>query len=111
MAQILTPMAVHAHPDSESSTTGGVLATHPGQGFRTIVVTCTNGEFGVPLSARRCLMTGPVVLRSCKTRDTKSSRVAIRRKRPPGISSVERRCDHARRPSRLRPGGNCTGSA
>jgi LmbE family N-acetylglucosaminyl deacetylase len=39
-------MAVHAHPDDESSSTGGVLATYSGAGIRTVVVTCTNGEFG-----------------------------------------------------------------
>jgi LmbE family N-acetylglucosaminyl deacetylase len=44
--QQLTLMAVHAHPDDESSSTGGVLATYSGQGIRTVVVTCTNGEFG-----------------------------------------------------------------
>ncbi|HEV2374149.1 MAG TPA: PIG-L family deacetylase [Streptosporangiaceae bacterium] len=42
----LTLMAVHAHPDDESSSTGGVLATYSSQGIRTVVVTCTNGEFG-----------------------------------------------------------------
>jgi LmbE family N-acetylglucosaminyl deacetylase len=46
MADILTMMAVHAHPDDESSSTGGVLATYSAQGIRTVVVTCTNGEFG-----------------------------------------------------------------
>ena len=44
--QPLTLMAVHAHPDDEASSTGGVLATYSDQGVRTIVVTCTNGEFG-----------------------------------------------------------------
>jgi LmbE family N-acetylglucosaminyl deacetylase len=39
-------MAVHAHPDDESSSTGGVLALYGAQDVRTIVVTCTNGEFG-----------------------------------------------------------------
>jgi LmbE family N-acetylglucosaminyl deacetylase len=39
-------MAVHAHPDDEASSTGGVLATYSGQGVRTVLVTCTNGEFG-----------------------------------------------------------------
>jgi LmbE family N-acetylglucosaminyl deacetylase len=38
-------MAVHAHPDDEASG-GGILATYADQGIRTIVVTCTNGEFG-----------------------------------------------------------------
>ena len=46
MAETLTMMAVHAHPDDEASSTGGVLATYAEQGVRTIVVTCTNGEFG-----------------------------------------------------------------
>jgi LmbE family N-acetylglucosaminyl deacetylase len=38
-------MAVHAHPDDEASG-GGILASYADQGIRTIVVTCTNGEFG-----------------------------------------------------------------
>lgn len=46
MAENLTLMAVHAHPDDEASSTGGVLATYSGQGIRTVLVTCTNGEFG-----------------------------------------------------------------
>ena len=45
MAEPLTLMAVHAHPDDEASG-GGILATYADQGTRTIVVTCTNGEFG-----------------------------------------------------------------
>jgi LmbE family N-acetylglucosaminyl deacetylase len=43
--QPLTLMAVHAHPDDESSG-GGILASYTDQGIRTIVVTCTNGEYG-----------------------------------------------------------------
>src|SRR5215470_4261208 len=43
--QPLTLMAVHAHPDDEASG-GGILAAYADQGIRTIVVTCTNGEFG-----------------------------------------------------------------
>jgi LmbE family N-acetylglucosaminyl deacetylase len=45
MAEPLTLMAVHAHPDDEASG-GGILATYSDQGIRTVVVTCTNGEFG-----------------------------------------------------------------
>ncbi|HMD92901.1 MAG TPA: PIG-L family deacetylase [Trebonia sp.] len=45
MAEPLTLMAVHAHPDDEASG-GGILAAYADQGVRTIVVTCTNGEFG-----------------------------------------------------------------
>jgi LmbE family N-acetylglucosaminyl deacetylase len=39
-------MAVHAHPDDEAISTGGVLALAHDQGIRTVVVTCTNGEQG-----------------------------------------------------------------
>lgn len=39
-------MAVHAHPDDEASSTGGVLAMCADEGITTVVVTCTNGEFG-----------------------------------------------------------------
>src|ERR1035438_9120799 len=46
MSEIRTMMAVHAHPDDEASSTGGVLAAYSAQGIRTVVVTCTNGEFG-----------------------------------------------------------------
>jgi LmbE family N-acetylglucosaminyl deacetylase len=45
MAEPLTLMAVHAHPDDEASG-GGILASYADQGIRTVVVTCTNGEFG-----------------------------------------------------------------
>lgn len=46
MSKTPTMMAVHAHPDDEASSTGGVLATYSALGIRTVVVTCTNGEFG-----------------------------------------------------------------
>src|SRR5262249_45089848 len=46
MADTLPLMAVHAHPDDEASSTGGVLAKYSDEGIRTVVVTCTNGEFG-----------------------------------------------------------------
>lgn len=46
MAETMTLMAVHAHPDDEASSTGGVLARYADEGIRTVLVTCTNGEFG-----------------------------------------------------------------
>src|SRR5437879_12829109 len=46
MTAPLTLMAVHAHPDDESASTGGVLARYADEGVRTVVVTCTNGELG-----------------------------------------------------------------
>lgn len=46
MAQRLTLMTVHAHPDDEAIGTGGVLARAAAQGIRTVLVTCTGGEVG-----------------------------------------------------------------
>ncbi|WP_042396651.1 PIG-L family deacetylase [Streptacidiphilus carbonis] len=46
MDRQLTLMAVHAHPDDEVLSTGGVLAAAAAEGIRTVLVTCTNGEQG-----------------------------------------------------------------
>lgn len=39
-------LCVHAHPDDEASSTGGILARYAAEGIRTAVVTCTGGERG-----------------------------------------------------------------
>ena len=39
-------MTVHAHPDDESISTGGVLARYSAEGIKTILVTCTDGSCG-----------------------------------------------------------------
>ena len=39
-------MVVHAHPDDESSQTGGTLARYASAGCRTVLVTCTDGAQG-----------------------------------------------------------------
>jgi len=41
-----TLMVVHAHPDDEASSTGGLLRFTAEQGHTTIVVTCTHGDLG-----------------------------------------------------------------
>lgn len=46
MDRELTIMAVHAHPDDEVISTGGILARYAEEGIRTVLVTCTNGEQG-----------------------------------------------------------------
>jgi LmbE family N-acetylglucosaminyl deacetylase len=51
-AHPLTIMAVHAHPDDEASSTGGILAKYAAEGVRTVLVTCTNGELGDTPSAK-----------------------------------------------------------
>ncbi|MGI8754044.1 MAG: PIG-L family deacetylase [Acidimicrobiales bacterium] len=42
----LTLMAVHAHPDDEATSTGGILARYSAEGIRTVLVTCTDGACG-----------------------------------------------------------------
>lgn len=39
-------MVIHAHPDDESSQTGGTLARYSASGYRTVLVTCTDGSQG-----------------------------------------------------------------
>jgi N-acetyl-1-D-myo-inositol-2-amino-2-deoxy-alpha-D-glucopyranoside deacetylase len=46
LAEPLTLMTVHAHPDDEAISTGGVLAKYVQEGVRTVLVTCTRGEVG-----------------------------------------------------------------
>jgi mycothiol conjugate amidase Mca len=41
-----TLLAVHAHPDDECITTGGILARYAAEGVRTVLVTCTDGAVG-----------------------------------------------------------------
>ncbi|MFD8076824.1 PIG-L deacetylase family protein [Streptomyces sp. NPDC059718] len=41
-----TLMVIHAHPDDEASQTGGTLARYAAAGYRTVLVTCTDGGQG-----------------------------------------------------------------
>jgi len=49
----LTFLAVHAHPDDEASSTGGLYRLLADQGVRTVLVTCTNGECGDSLDGAK----------------------------------------------------------
>lgn len=42
----LTLLIVHAHPDDESISTGGILAKYSANGIRTALTYCTKGEAG-----------------------------------------------------------------
>jgi len=42
----LTLLTVHAHPDDETITTGGVMARAVAEGRRVVLVTCTDGALG-----------------------------------------------------------------
>jgi LmbE family N-acetylglucosaminyl deacetylase len=52
MAQ-LTFLAVHAHPDDEASSSGGLYRLLADEGVRTVLVTCTNGENGDALDGAK----------------------------------------------------------
>jgi N-acetyl-1-D-myo-inositol-2-amino-2-deoxy-alpha-D-glucopyranoside deacetylase len=41
-----TLLLVHAHPDDECISTGGILARYSAEGVRTVLVTCTDGAVG-----------------------------------------------------------------
>ncbi|MGP8248820.1 MAG: PIG-L deacetylase family protein, partial [Candidatus Dormibacteria bacterium] len=42
----LVLMAIHAHPDDEAMSTGGVLHKYASEGVLTVLITCTGGELG-----------------------------------------------------------------
>lgn len=46
MSDVPVLVVVHAHPDDESSSTGGTLARYSALGYRTVLVTCTDGRWG-----------------------------------------------------------------
>ena len=46
MAERLRMMAVHAHPDEESSKGAATMARYVAEGHEVMVVTCTGGERG-----------------------------------------------------------------
>jgi N-acetyl-1-D-myo-inositol-2-amino-2-deoxy-alpha-D-glucopyranoside deacetylase len=46
MPDRLTLLTVHAHPDDESISTGGIMARYAAEGVRVVCVTCTGGEHG-----------------------------------------------------------------
>jgi len=46
MAKLLTLLTVHAHPDDETISTGGIMAREAAAGLRVICVTCTDGALG-----------------------------------------------------------------
>ena len=46
MPKTFTLMLVHAHPDDECSSTGGLILKSAGAGHRVVLITCTNGEMG-----------------------------------------------------------------
>ena len=52
MAEQLRLMAVHAHPDDESSKGAATMARYVAEGARVLVATCTGGERGSVLNPK-----------------------------------------------------------
>ncbi|MCY1142957.1 mycothiol conjugate amidase Mca [Actinoplanes sp. Pm04-4] len=64
MAEQLRLMAVHAHPDDESSKGAATMARYVAEGVRVMVATCTGGERGSVLNPK---MDRPDVLENITT--------------------------------------------
>ena len=69
----LTFLAVHAHPDDEASSTGGLFRVLADQRVRTVLVTCTRGEFGDAPGRHQARRRGPRRRRRRGDRDSTSS--------------------------------------
>lgn len=67
-------MAVHAHPDDEASSTGGLLARSAAEGIETIVVTCTDGALGDDLGGAKPHSEGHDLQRVVKLREAELAR-------------------------------------
>lgn len=76
-SELLTLMVVHAHPDDEASSTGGILARYSAEGVRTVLVTCTDGAQG----------DGPGGIKPAQQGHDESEVIALRRK------ELRRSCD------------------
>ncbi len=42
-----TLVCVHAHPDDEALFTGGISSLYAARGYRCVLVTCTDGQYGI----------------------------------------------------------------
>jgi LmbE family N-acetylglucosaminyl deacetylase len=47
-----TLVCVHAHPDDEALFTGGATSHYAALGYRVVLVTCTNGQYGIDPAGR-----------------------------------------------------------
>lgn len=74
-------LAVHAHPDDESITTGGLLARCDQAGIRTCLVTCTDGRYG-PVNPELGLSLSPGQLASLRGTEVRAAAEIL------GISEV-----------------------
>ncbi len=47
-----TLVCVHAHPDDEALFTGGITSLYAERGYRVVLVTCTDGQYGIDPAGR-----------------------------------------------------------
>ncbi len=52
MTDTPTLVCVHAHPDDEALFTGGATSRYAALGYRVVLVTCTNGQYGIDPAGR-----------------------------------------------------------
>ena len=69
-------MTVHAHPDDESITTGGMLARCAAAGVVTCLVTCTDGRYG-PVSPDLGLAPSPDDLASLRSAELRAAAASL----------------------------------
>jgi N-acetyl-1-D-myo-inositol-2-amino-2-deoxy-alpha-D-glucopyranoside deacetylase len=69
-------MAVHAHPDDESITTGGTLARCAAEGVTTCLVTCTDGRYG-PVNPDLGLTLSPDELASVRSAELHAAAASL----------------------------------
>jgi len=69
-------MAVHAHPDDESITTGGTLARCAAEGVATCLVTCTDGRYG-PVNPELGLTLSPDGLAIARAAELRSAAAVL----------------------------------
>jgi mycothiol S-conjugate amidase len=67
-------MAVHAHPDDESSKGAATMAKYAAEGAEVLVVTCTGGERGSLLNPRYPRPPGPVDMSALRAREMARAR-------------------------------------
>jgi len=66
-----TLLCVHAHPDDESLFTAGITSHYAEAGYRVVLVTCTNGQFGIDDHGRGGADAGhdPLVTRATRAKE------------------------------------------
>jgi LmbE family N-acetylglucosaminyl deacetylase len=66
-----TLLCVHAHPDDEALFTAGITSYYAEQGYRVVLVTCTNGQFGIDDQGRGGADVGhnPLITRATRAQE------------------------------------------